>query len=61
MFQWLRDRLVARRVRKLERLTRLAHELDELLAFGRLSSDTRVQLQARREDLQQQARVVMFG
>ena len=61
MWQWIRNRLLARRVAKLERLTELARELDELLGFGRLSEATRQKLQARRDDVQQRAREVMFG
>ena len=60
MLRWLQDRLMARRVTKLQQLTQQARELDELLAFGRLSVATRQQLQARRDDVQQRARELMF-
>jgi hypothetical protein len=61
MFRWIRDCLVASRVAKLERLSGLAREMDELLAFSHLSDATRQQLQARREDIQKHARELMFG
>ncbi len=61
MFQWIRDVVAVRRVARLERLTQLAREMDELLAFGELSDATRQQLEARRDDVQRQAREVMFG
>ena len=61
MFQWIRDCLIARRRARLDRLTQLAREMDELLAFGRLSDATRAHLQAGRNDLQRQVREMMFG
>ncbi len=61
MFQSIRDCLIARRRARLEHLTRLAREMDELLAFGRLSDATRAHLRASREDLQRQVREMMFG
>lgn len=61
MFHRLRVWLSTRRLARLERLTRWACEIDELLAFGRLLTATRAHLQARREELQRQAREMMFG
>jgi polysaccharide deacetylase 2 family uncharacterized protein YibQ len=61
MFPWIRSWLIARREAKLEHLTRLARETDELLAFGHLSDETRAQLQACREDLQQKVRALVIG
>lgn len=61
MFRWIRERRIAARIKQVQRLTQLAKEMDELLAFGRLSDDTRQQLQVRRAVLDQRARQVMLG
>ena len=61
MLRWLQDRLMARRVTQLQQLTQQAREMDELLAFGRLSVTTARAAQARRDEVQQRARELMFG
>ncbi len=61
MFRWIGKYLVARRLARLQRLDQLAQEVDELLAFGKLADGTRQQLQASREQLEQEARALMFG
>ena len=53
MMEWLRNRVRARRITQLDRLTQRARELDEMLAFGRFSDATRQQLQARRDEVQE--------
>ncbi len=61
MVQWIRDGVAAHRLARLERLAQQARAIDELLAFGQLSPDTRAQLHDRREDLQRRARDLLFG